>query len=70
MRNLSIACVSIYLLGCASAFRQLFGDRINFGVKGGIMVSNGPQFGSDENKRYTVGPVIEYRFADHFSAEF
>src|SRR4051812_37798133 len=46
-------------------------ERISIGVVGGVAFAKltGGGFGSDESKRFTVGPVVQFHLNEHVSLE-
>jgi opacity protein-like surface antigen len=49
------------LLACLAGTTVAFGQRFDFGVKGGVATMEPTRFGGDESKRYITGVSFEYR---------
>jgi hypothetical protein len=56
-------------LGCSVFTGSASAQLISAGVKGGVFLTEPGSYGSNESKRYTVGPSIEFRLPYRFAAE-
>ena len=61
-------CRNIVLLACLTGTCVAYGQRLSYGVKGGVSTLD-PESYNDESKRYIVGATIEYRLWHGFAVE-
>src|SRR2546430_10977618 len=62
-------CRNMVLIACLAGTCVAYGQRLSYGVKGGVATVEPNSEGIDESKRYIVGGTIEFRLWRGFAVE-
>src|SRR5258708_34693629 len=62
-------CRNIVLLACLTGTCVAYGQRLSYGVKGGVSTFEPASESNDESKHYIVGATIEFQLWHGFAVE-